>query len=124
MSRDMDQSGFLSGRQRKPYLDVFIEHRVNCTARDFMRITLSETQRLMSQRLVHVDTTLHLAQTMLVLIPQLSPAFRFCSVTDLRAASRALGWHLGEPGEPRSSSHFESTRDASFTPSLGKDYTA
>jgi hypothetical protein len=76
----------------------------------------------MSQRLVNVDTTPRLAQTMLVLIPSLSPAFRFCRVTDLRAASRDLGRHLSEPREPKSSSHFESIRDSSLTILFGMDY--
>lgn len=57
-------------------------------------------------------------------IPPLSPAFRFYSATDLRAASRDLGCHLGEPGEPKASSHFESTRDSSLTIFAGKDYAA
>jgi hypothetical protein len=118
------QKRILFRSSTKPYLDVFIERRVNATPETFMQITPSETQRLMSQRLVNVDTTPRLAQTMLVLIPPLSLAFRSCSVTDLRAASRDLGWYLGEPGEPKSSSHFESTRDSSLTNSLGKDYAA
>lgn len=58
---------------------------------------------------------------MLVPIPPLSPAFRFCSVTDLRAARQDLGWYSGERKEPRSSIHFKSTRDSSLKTSLGKD---
>jgi len=55
-------------------------------------------------------------------IPPPSPAFRFCSVTDLREASRDLGRHLSEHGEPKSSSHFEFTRHSSLTILFGMDY--
>jgi hypothetical protein len=55
-------------------------------------------------------------------IPPLSPAFRFCSVTYSRAASQELRRHFGEPGEPKSSSHFESIRNTSLTILFGMDY--
>jgi hypothetical protein len=78
----------------------------------------------MSQRLVNLHTMLRLAQTVSMLIPPPSPAFRFCSMTNLRAAGPDLGWHLGQPEEPKSSSHFEYTRDSSLTISLDMDYAA
>jgi hypothetical protein len=54
----------------------------------------------------------------------LLPVSRFYSVTYSRAASRALGRHLSEAGESKSSSHFESTRNSSLTIFVGKDYAA
>jgi hypothetical protein len=57
-------------------------------------------------------------------IPPLSPTFRFCSATDLRTASRDSSCHLGEPGERKASSRFESRRDSSLTMFVGKDYAA
>jgi hypothetical protein len=55
-------------------------------------------------------------------ISPLSAAFHFRSVTDLRVASRDLSRHLGEPGEPKPSSHFESICNSSPTILFGMDY--
>jgi hypothetical protein len=106
------------------YIDVLPARRINATQETCIQIPFSEKRRWMSQPLVNFQTMPRPAQTMSGLIPTFSRIFRLCRVTDLPAVSEALGWRLGESGEPKSSSHFETNRYSSQTTLLLKDYAA